>query len=292
MEIIKRKILLEDSTDRTFNSPNWGVLTATSFYINVLITQNIDDMGLFTDIDYIDTSELTYTIPDYQVLIDKLNISGYTFPFMSGIVPGVLTGITGTTEVILRLTGSVESNYYEFGNSIITGSTDSKIQDLRSYNMLNPYLIGFDISQEGYVNYNNVSVSGHSRILSLGEPSVYVFDAITGATIGTPLQPYGLLYKDYTGFTRQVIVGNDTISLPLTNIQYIGEGWNETNISLSALTKEEYLFGITAKPDIQSDVFVDRGETTVLQRHLILSEIRSLDQLARYGNGFYKLTKQ
>ena len=34
MEVIKRKISLEDSTDRS-NGLNWGTLTATTFYINV-----------------------------------------------------------------------------------------------------------------------------------------------------------------------------------------------------------------------------------------------------------------
>ena len=51
MELIKRKIVLEDSTDRNYNSSTWGTVTASTFYINVFLTQNIDDMGLFTDLE-------------------------------------------------------------------------------------------------------------------------------------------------------------------------------------------------------------------------------------------------
>ena len=81
------------------------------------------------------------------------------------------------------------------------------------------------------------------------------------------------------------------IAIPLTNFNYKGQGWNETDVSLSALTKEEYLFGIISPPEVQSDVFIDRGETTVMDKHLRMSEIKNLGQLERYGNGYYNLTK-
>ena len=81
-------------------------------------------------------------------------------------------------------------------------------------------------------------------------------------------------------------------SVPLTEMTFIGEGWNETNTSLSAITKEEYLFGITERPEVYSDVFIDRGDTTVFEKHLRLSEVESLEHLERYNNGFYRLVKQ
>jgi hypothetical protein len=264
MEVIKRKILLEDSTDRTFNSPNWGSVTATTFYINVMLTQTMDDMGLFTDMDYI-------------------SLSG---------TPNILTGVTGTTQITLRLPYSGVTDYYNFGNSSITGSTDSKIEEVRSYNASNPFRIAFNTSAEDYIDYNNVSVSGISRVISMGEPKVYAFDTQDDLNLGTPNQVYGLLYTDYTGTTRQVTIDGVTNNIPVTNYKYIGQGWNETNTTLSALTKEEYLFGIISPPIVQSDVFIDRGITSVMDMHLRLSEIKDLGQLNRYGNGFYNLTKQ
>jgi hypothetical protein len=97
---------------------------------------------------------------------------------------------------------------------------------------------------------------------------------------------------DYSGVTRQILVEDEITVVPLTTYRYIGEGFNETNISLSALTKEEYLFGIISPPEVQNDVFIDRGITTVMDRHLKLSEIRNIKELENYGNGYYKLNKQ
>ncbi len=291
MEVIKRKILLENSIDRG-NSPTWGVLTASTFYINIMLTQNIDDMGLFTDINFISSNPPTNTPPDYSILINKLNLSGITFPFMSGILPAPMTGITGTTEVVTRLPSEIESDFYNFINFSITGATDSKIENVRSYDANLPFKPGFDIDKTTYINYNNVIIDGVSRVKTIGEPKQYVFDTKNDINLGTNNQIYGLQFSDYTGTTRKVSIDGDISIIPLTTFRYVGEGNNETNTSLSALTKEEYLFGITSPATVQSDVFIDRGTTSVMDMHLRMSEIKDLAQLVRYGNGFYKINKQ
>ena len=294
MEVIKRKILLEDSTDRSFNSPTWGVMTANTFYIKVMLTQTVDDMGLFTDMSYIvkPSNDLPPNNPDYTVLVNKLSLSGLTFPFMTGGTPSNMTGITGTTAITIRPPSNIESNYYNFGNNPITGATDSKIEDVKSYDSLIPYKVGFNIGAEQYLDYNNTLINGVTRVKSIGTPRIYVFDTLDDVNLGTNNQIYGLQYLDYTGTSRQVVIDNIASTIPLTTFRYIGEGWNQTNISLSALTKEEYLFGIISPPEIQSDVFIDRGITTVMDKHLRMSEIKNLGELSRYGNGYYNLTKQ
>jgi len=292
MEVVKRKILLEDSTDRSYNSPTWGAITADTFYINVFITQNIDDMGLFTDIDYSATSNSTYVAPDYQILSDKLSLSGYTFPFMSGGTPLAMTGLTTTDNISLRMTGISESSYYNYINLPITGYTDTKIEEVRSYDTSNPFRIGFDTDKMVYINYQGLTISGISRVISMGEPKTYVIDTLDDTFMGTTNQIYGIQYHDYTGSTRLINTDGLFRRIPSTSFRYIGEGFNETNISLSALTKEKYLFGIISPPEVQSDVFIDRGITSVMEIHLKLSEIKDLGQLIRYGNGFYNLTRQ
>jgi hypothetical protein len=290
MEVIKRKILLEDSIDRTNNSNKWGTITATTFYLNVLLTQNVDDMGLFIDSEFIQQDKADGAV-DYSVLVSKLNTLGYTFPFMTGALPQNLTNVGGTDKAILRLPNSVESDYYVFGNLPITGNTDSKIEDVKSYKASNQFRVNFNTSTETYVNYNNLTVMGVDRIKSMGEPKIYVFDTENDANLGTNNQTTGIQYRDYSGSTK--LRTNGVVNLvPLSTFRFIGEGWNETNTSLSALTKEEYLFGIISPPEVQSDVFIDRGATSVLDMHLRLSEIGNISELTRYGNGFYKLNKQ
>ena len=293
MEVIKRKILLENSIDRSSENKNWGTLTATTFYLKVLITQNVDDMGMFTDSEFI-TREKVSTPPDYTILKDKLTTLGLTFPFMTGA-----TGPTFTTNntpetlwKVLRYPINTVSNYYNFSNIVITGATDSRIEDVRSYAATNPFRTNFNVNTETYTNYNNVTVNGVDRIKSMADPKIYVFDTPNDANLGTNNQVYGLQFMDYSGVTRQILVEGERTVVPLTTYRYIGEGFNETNISLSGLTKEEYLFGIISPPEVQNDVFIDRGITTVMDRHLKLSEIRNIKELENYGNGYYKLNKQ
>jgi len=264
MELIKRKILLENSVDRTNDSPTWGVMTATSFFVKVSIMQNTDDMGLFTDLDYI-------------------SFVGF---------PSIMTVLTETDNVTLRLPIQTESSFYSYGNLHITGFTDSKIEDVRSYDEDNRYKVGFDMESETYIDYSGGTVSGVSRVYSAGEPTTYVFDTKDDANMGTSSQKTGLLYKDYSGETRNVLLDGVRSTVPVTSFDYLGEGINETNVSLSALTKEEYLFGIVSPPEVEHDVFIDRGITAIMERHLILSEVKNLGQLSRYGNGYYKITRQ
>lgn len=290
MEVIKRKILLEDSIDRSSDSTKWGTITASTFYLNILLTQNVDDMGLFIDSEFIPQDKVNSTV-DYSILVSKLNTLGYTFPFMVGAVPQPLTNVAGTDKVTLRLPNSTESDYYVFGNLPITGNTDSKIEDVKSYKASDQFRINFNTATETYTNYNNLTVMGVDRIKSMGEPKIYVFDTENDTNLGTLNQTTGIQYRDYSGTTKLRI--NGVVGLvPLSTFRFIGEGWNETNVSLSALTKEEYLFGIISPPEVQSDVFIDRGATSVLDMHLRLSEIGNISELTRYGNGFYKLNKQ
>jgi|TARA_R110000782_G_scaffold21299_2_gene57360 hypothetical protein len=289
MELLKKTILLENSIDRTFNSETWGELTATTFYVNISLTQNMDNMGIFTDIEYFSGSPNS-NIPNYSILKEKLLTLGIledNFRFMGPNPPNVTVISTGTTEPkTLRLPINTITNSYNHLSSRISGYTDSKLEDVRSYKTTNPYRIGFDVDSSVYYNYENVSVDGHSRIISMGEPKVYIFDADTGSTV------YGLSYTEFTGQTRSVTIDGFSNEIPLTQFNYIGEGWNNTNTSLSAITKEEYLFGVIFPPEVKSDVFIDRGITSVTDKHLRMSEISNLSELEKYGNGYYTLNKQ
>lgn len=292
MEIIKRKILLEDSIDRSNDSKTWGTLTADTFYINVFITQSIDDMGLFTDIEFFSANTDNPSPVDYTILINKLSSSGITFPFMSSQTPYISGIIDENEKNILRLPQNNVSDYYNFIGLNVTGATDSKIEDVKSYDANERYKVGFNMGVETYTNYNNIEVSGVSRVITNAEPSIYVFDTLDNNSIGTENQVFGLLYSDYSGTNRTIVIDGVQQTIPLTTFSFIGEGQNETNTSLSALTKEEYLFGIISPPEVKNDVFIERGIISVLEPHLKLSEIKNLGQLSRYGNGYYNLTKQ
>jgi hypothetical protein len=240
-----------------------------------MLTQNIDDMGMFTDMIYLPNFPNNYTAVDYTVLTNKLLLSGITFPFMFGQLPTFSeTNINPQT----RVTGKTDSDYYDFTNKIVSGFTDSRAEDVQSYDKNQPYKLGFDMASETYTNYTGGTVNGVSRVTSTNPSAfTYVFDVDKNdANIGTKNQKDGLLFIDDQNSNAYM--------------SYIGQGWNETNTSLSALTKEEYLLGIISRPEIESDVFIDRGIVTIYEKHLKMSEITNLAQLSRYGGRYFNLT--
>lgn len=294
MKLIRRKILLEDLISRNLDS-TYGHLTASTINIKIPLYQTMDDMGMYTDISFISETENESESVDYSILINKLTTSGITFPFMTGATSTEQTP-TGFTKNI-RLDGSTVDDWFKSGGKV-TGKTDSKVEIVRSYDKNNPFITSFDVEVESYINYVGSLIDGRTRVTFLGDSTGYTVDANLDSDIGTPNQSTGILYRD-NPINREVVNDLHGIGLKIktevigdTEFSFSSEGWNQTNSSLSALTKEEYLLGITSPPEVQSDVFIDRGSTTVFDRHLRLSEIEGLDHLDRYGNGFYNITKQ
>jgi hypothetical protein len=231
MSIVKRTIQVSDLK----NSSNGYV------YLNIFLTQDIDDMGVFTDAEFIESTTTSVNKKDIY--------KGYRPNFE-------------------------KKAWYKAGSKITT-TTDSKLHELKGYKSTNRYKKGFDLNKETYTNYKGDDVSGVSRITSNDNETVYVFDANNDGVIGSEDQNTGLLYKDYEN--------------GVTTVTYNAEGINDTNSSLSAITKEEYLMGIISEPEIKNDVFIDRGETIIAEPHLRLGEIKNLDQLERYGNGYFNV---
>lgn len=285
MEVYKRKILLESLTDRS-EGVGYGTITADTLEINFFLKQTIDDMGMFTD--YPSYNEpILYPLnnngnPNYlNPLVGKLIDSGITFNFM--------------TEPIVVPDVRVVSDYYYYGGKI-SASTNSRLIELRKYDDDEPYEEMFLFNNREYINYLGNNISGVTTIVNMlgnGEV-VYSFDAENDADIGTENQTTGLLLKD---LNETITTTYDEVNLVRTSrvadIIYNGEGWNETNISLSGNLKQEEFIGITSQPEVQSEVFIERGVNSVLESHLRLSEIKSLEHLENYSNGsYYNINKQ
>ena len=229
MEVIKRRISFSELAD--------------NIYLKIPLYQNIDNMGLRTDM-----------------------------PFGSNVI----------TESV--------NNYFRQGG-VIVSTSDSKLSQLKTYDETEQYKINFNIKRENYNGYTGVFVTGVDRVTNIdGETVTYVFDAVRDSFIGTTGQTTGILYQDnpIDGVDIPEELDGD---ISQTRVQYQSEGWNETNTSIEAQIQEEYLLGIISEPEVESDVFIDRSTFSVLDKHLRLSEIESLDHLTRYGNGFYNINR-
>ena len=282
MEIIKRKICLEDYTSRKKGS--WGELTATSFTVNVFLTQDADDMGISTNLPFIIKDG---TSPTYQPLLDKLNASGYSFNFMNGATTNV---IEDGTLPNTRYPGKVKNSYFINGISV-TGITDDKLYAVQSYNNVMPYIPLFNITEGDYLDFEGNQYTGGTKVIQDNDknPITYIIDGDV-TDVNNPSPDLGILYNTYYDLSAseftQVI--NDT-QIPLTKLYYKSQGFNDTNTILSAETKDEYLFGITSKPTVESDLFIDRGITSIIQSHMQLGEVTNMSELINYGNGYYEI---
>jgi hypothetical protein len=266
-------IVLENPVTIDFN---WGKINVENFDVNIFLTQNIDDLGIFRDVDYVDE------VPDYTILQnyyeDVLTGLTWTTPLPHD---SVFTGsYTFNQKLLYRLRGQEVSDYFFSGN-LITGLTNSILNIAKSYSRTSPYQVG--------LNLNSDPTQYFTGVLSLTTGNTtYVIDALVSDIFNT-----GIKYDD-TIIKRTVY--DDTFKIDkiinLTTFSFSGQGWNETNISLSALTKEELDLGIVFPHEINNDVFIDRGINSVLENQIKLSEVKNLGQLERYGNGFFNVKNQ
>ena len=69
-------------------------------------------------------------------------------------------------------------------------------------------------------------------------------------------------------------------------------GLTENNLSQRPITKEEVLLRVIDQPQIQTNVFVERGKNSVYERIQRLGEVDNLGDMINYGYGFFNVTKK
>lgn len=152
-----------------------------------------------------------------------------------------------------NITSQVTSNYMSVPFTV-TGYTDSKITSLSSY---------------GSVRYaTNVPIIKDGQIVG-------IIDEIT---------------TDYTAYTINDVEYYD---YPDGTTLFIQEssGFTENDLSVSAITKQEVLLDMVSSPEIQSEVFIDRGKNSAFEGLERLGEVDNIGDLTRYGYGFYKINE-
>lgn len=286
MKLIKRKIYLDEFVSRTNES--WGKINNKEFNIKLFIEQDSDDMGIFTDMSFIPKNNST---PNYEPLISKLQVLGLEFSFMSGNTFNVSEN---GYEPFTRFPFKVHSDYLISGD-VISGLTEDRLDMVTSYDNNLKYKPLFDIDNGLYIGYDGEYYNGTTRVIDNVNnlnPISYSEDTDINDVLGSSTQLNGIFYTTFMGTDRVIIKPDGSeIVIPKTIMIFKAQGINETNSSLKAIIKEEYLFGITNSPEVKNDVFIDRGRNTIMQNHLQLGEITNLSDLINYGNGFYNIIK-
>ena len=219
--------------------------------VNVFLKQNYDDLGIFRDLNF--TPKLPYETSkpmDFNPMVD-------------GRVPGY--------PVDFYYTGPITS----------TGLTlDSQLKAMSSLRIdpqtnLPIYTPGLNVSQDKKNIFSGVMDENPQQIRY---------------KIGSDINDINNTGVEYITYKNEFIkfenefgdsnLGNKTMFT--TN----NGGWGLYNLSLAALVKEEELLGIVFKPEISSDVFINRGVADIFERHAILSELKTTQDIDTMRGGY------
>ena len=265
MEYIKRKRLLENYRSRSADT--YGEITATTINVNVFLTSTYEDIGMYYNKDFEPFSDdfdgdfkLT-RVQAEEITPDSFNaeIDGrYPLTKLGDFNQGVFT-ITGETdERYLKSVGSYKVNInnipiYKTGLNMAGDITETWDGVLTDDNEDIKYVLGGSVNNGGnYISDTGVKYTTFKNPLS------------TGARY------YKTIYSNYMG-------GRRTISTETL----------DANTSLLAIYKKEELLNIVQPPKVRNKVFISRGGEDIFERHSIMSEIKTRDDIDEYRNGYF-----
>jgi hypothetical protein len=150
-----------------------------------------------------------------------------------------------------------------------------------------------EVTPQESFNYVSVPfvVSGltKSRITELalyGTPQYQV-----GVPVISNGQIWGAISDINPVYTAYTINGTDYYDyVDGTSIYFQqSSGLTEYNLTAVPITKDEVLLKVMAQPEIQTNVFVERGKNSAYERVQRLGEVDNLGDLINYGYGFFNV---
>lgn len=146
---------------------------------------------------------------------------------------------------------------------MISGLTRNKLDIIRTYSLTQPYVLGVN----GVTDIKPSPSAPLSAITSIS----YTLDDINYVTyLNNSLTTF--FYNNYSGQDFE----------PFLNTQ---NGQNTFDI------KEESKMKLVFPPKVTNDLFIERMELAVFEKHSRMSNIKNLEELENYKNGYYKITK-
>jgi len=220
--------------------------------VDLFITQNVDDMGIFTDKSFVFTGDtLTVKPPGYN-------------SFEYGRLPGA----------------PVE--FYYYSDVTVTGSTDDGyLNQVRSYRVdtnNNPVYVPYLNTSDDTDNVFNGVISEDS------EKIIYKIGASPSDILNT-----GVGFTTYKNkFVKTKDEYGKNLSYFKTDFEINNGGWDSNNVSLSAIFKKEEYLGIVFPPEVESVVFINRGVADIFERHSLLSELKTTNDIDTNRGGFIR----
>ena len=220
--------------------------------LDLFLTQNVDDMGIFTDNEY---------VPADNTLINKPQ--GFN-SFEYGRLPGA------------------PQYFYYYNNVTVTGNTDDVyLNQVRSNRVdlnNNPIYVPYLNTSDDTTNIFNGVISEDL------EKTIYKIGASPSDILNT-----GVGFTTYKNkFVKTKDEYGKNLSYFKTDFEINNGGWGINNVSLSAITKKEEYLGVVFPPEVDSVVFINRGVADIFERHSLLSELKTTNDIDTNRGGFIR----
>jgi hypothetical protein len=267
MELIKRKRLLENYRSR--QSGSYGEITASTIDISLYITHTYEDMGIYSN-SFFDPYDDDFMGPN-KLKREDINIPVNFNSAIDGRHP--LMGPEMYNQTTTTVSGEMDDRYL---NSVASYQVDKNNNPIYKPNLnmskdINKIYDGVLSVSEEEVNYvtGGISMKGGEHKPNTGisfnsKINSYVDDLITGKR-----------WRETT-FTHT-----------MGGLRTTSNGELEANVSLYALYKKEELLNIVEPPKVRNRVFISRGGEDIFERHSIMSEIKTRDDIDEYRNGYF-----
>jgi hypothetical protein len=167
---------------------------------------------------------------------------------------------------------------------IFSGDSNTDINDFFSYNYTTiPFLI------TGYTEstMNDLSQYGPKGNLYGGKYKIGIQVTGTTGSVGTVWgpDPNGL----YTAYTINQIDYFDYEDFTLFMVY--SSGFTQNDLIMTGLTKNEALINVIDQPEVQTNVFIERGKNSALEYIERIGEVDNVGDLEKYGYGFFNVKK-
>jgi len=137
---------------------------------------------------------------------------------------------------------------------IVSGFTESKLNDLAVY------------GPNSFINDLEISLPDGTTGYVVSQTPEYIEYVINGQT-----------YIDFANGTTIFVVES--------------EGLTDYTTTATTITKFEYLMNVIEQPEIQSNVFIERGKYSGLENFRRIGEVNNTGALESYGYGFFDVKK-
>lgn len=235
--------------------------------INLFISQKLEDIGIYTDMTFTELG-----VKDTE----ELNVPNNYNPFM-GRLPGVPENFYYTPPA--TVTGETNDNQLNYVKSLRKDNNNQPIY-VEYLNVSKDKNTIFDGVTEDTVDFVKFTIGGGIDLFGSNDATNISFNNII---------TYGVEYITFKKeFIKSINNNNQTVTYKKTQFTANYGGKNQKNIGVYANLKQEEFLGIVFKPEISSDVFINRGIADIFERHGLLSEMRSTDDIDNFRGGYLR----